>query len=561
MLRHPCVTCALLALAVFAAHGLSLGAAFYMDDFHHILQRETVIAGTGWQAEFFMGRQLTFALWRMLFAVFGPNPIPFHVLNLGLHMACVLVTYRVTLRFVSLAPEGPWREPVAFWGTVLFAVHPLCSEPVNYASQTTILLAIVLAMAATWSWLRYLHSFRLGFGLGALGLALLAGLAKEAGFWHALINLFFVTMLVKERPLKGKRWHLYAVAGVLGVLMASWLSMILSQVSRSLILWHHMLTQARVLGEYLRRMFVPVGLSSDHHVPWTLSSLDLEAVAKLIVVGVIAVIILYTLIRHKKWLAALLGLCLFHLLLRFAYPVDEPMVEYRTYPAMPWVGVFIAYGVYRLSNIQLPRLAIRPWVVIFLLTVTFAFLSARRATVWQSEQRLAMDVLHRYPLNLRAMGIYFKNLMVDGFHEPVVQGSNFPDAIRREIDRHNKDHFRHYSERRMHLDYTSCQYYIIRAEIMDGQDVKALERAERLLADLLSRRLHASEDGLFTAFLSKALCHSVRGEEEDVRDTFTRASGVLPNAEELPAMLENELAILRLRLPGVMAHHKEPATE
>lgn len=52
-------------LAAWAAQILAWKAAFYMDDFHHILARETV---TGEEALTFgwKGRFLTFALWRAL---------------------------------------------------------------------------------------------------------------------------------------------------------------------------------------------------------------------------------------------------------------------------------------------------------------------------------------------------------------------------------------------------------------------------------------------------------------------------------------------------------------
>ena len=47
------------------------------------------------------------------------------------------------------------QETVAFWGTLIFEVPPLVSEPVNYAAQALMLLMMFFATLATYHLLRW----------------------------------------------------------------------------------------------------------------------------------------------------------------------------------------------------------------------------------------------------------------------------------------------------------------------------------------------------------------------------------------------------------------------
>lgn len=546
---------AMVLLAAWGAQLFAWNAAFYMDDFHHILYRDSVTGaealGIGWK-----GRFLTFALWRGVYALFGADPVAFHGLNWFLHGAVALCSFAVLRGFVRMGPAHLRRhsQSLALWGAVLFAVHPLCVEPVHYAAQTSLLLATLFAMGAAGFFLRWRRAPGLGSAAGTVGCVLLAGMAKEPGFWHALILLFFLACLrggeagTNSRWWRESKWRLplLLVGGLFSaVFVQAWLWTVLEHTTNTTTLTHHWLTQARVLGEYLRRFCIPVGLSSDHHIAWSVSWSDTEAVLKLIVTGAAVCWILERTLRGRRWFAALLGLCLFHLVLRFAYPLDEPMVEYRTYPSLPWFGLLLATVLREMTDLRFPRLRFLARPVLVIVAGSFLLLSWSRSHVWSDEQQLVRNVLHRYPLNLRAMGIYFKTLMLRGQPEAVVMGADLPDMVCERIRAHGEDGDRRFSERRMHLDYASCQYYIIRAHLRAGDVEAGLSLAESLLGDLLTGRRYGGADSFFTAFLSRALCYELLGRREDVEETWRMARPVVAAADELPETLEAELVLLR----------------
>ena len=95
----------------------------------------------------------------------------------------------------------------------------------------------------------------------------------------------------------------------------------------------YVLTQCRVLPQYLWRMVFPLNLCSDHLVQTTLDFSDVTAwICATFVLALTAGLVFAWVQQWKPW-ALILALGLAPLLLRWLYVVSEMMVEYRTYPA------------------------------------------------------------------------------------------------------------------------------------------------------------------------------------------------------------------------------------
>src|SRR5205814_2349785 len=87
------------------------------------------------------GRPVVNLLFAVNYALGGTSPWGYHALNLALHIACALVLFGI-LRRTFLLPSlrssiGAAADRLAFASTLLWLVHPLPSEIVNYVSQRT----------------------------------------------------------------------------------------------------------------------------------------------------------------------------------------------------------------------------------------------------------------------------------------------------------------------------------------------------------------------------------------------------------------------------------------
>jgi hypothetical protein len=165
----------------------------------------------------------------------------------------------------------------------------------------------------------------------------------------------------------------------------------------------HIVTQGRVFWEYAKRIFIPVGLSSDHYQPWS-TFRDTGAVFKLAGFALLVAGSMVMTFRGGPSCRRSFGLLLLFALIPFAmrmlYANIEIMVEYRAYHALPWVGLMAGIGMASLAD-RLAAVNLR-WLPAMGLIAVFILLSAGRGAVWRSETRLIENVLQQYPLNNRA---------------------------------------------------------------------------------------------------------------------------------------------------------------
>jgi hypothetical protein len=315
---------------------------------------------------------------------------------------------------------------------------------------------------------------------------------------------------------------------------------------------HHALTQARVLFGYLWRVFLPLQLSSDHHIPWTTSWADVPAVLGLVVVVAGGLALLYLALSKRSWWAAVGGIALFHLVARFGHPVDELMVEYRMYPSMPWIALLLALGVTQLldgyKRTELPWL--RPAVLTTLVGGCIA-LSAMRSWTWGDEDRLVRDVIRHYPHNLRAWSIHLSHLAERGEFERLSEMRNVPQQIAMSLipPRSGKPAVRQFTGEKTYKNYVACQYPLIKALVHTGQVDEAVRRADILLVDVLTKSPTKNHKSVFTALLAKLICHAAKGEDAVIDETIL---AVRPHYDD-DAKLRHSLAVEAQSLPKFLA--------
>ena len=87
--------------------------------------------------EYLPVRDLTLALDAR---IWGMDPFGFHLTNLALYLAGVAIVFRSVRILADLSGEGQ-GEFLAFWSALIFAVHPLHGEAVNFIAARNNLLA------------------------------------------------------------------------------------------------------------------------------------------------------------------------------------------------------------------------------------------------------------------------------------------------------------------------------------------------------------------------------------------------------------------------------------
>src|SRR5438132_1149843 len=142
---------AVLAVACSAAFGRTAGHGFLFWDDRAFIAENPLIAHPSaasllalWTTplEDLYG-PLTYTLWGLLAAVVGPKPWAFHLTNVALHALNAGLVFAVLRRLVT---EDDGRAALA--GALLFALHPVQSEAVAWASETKDLLSALFSLLA-----------------------------------------------------------------------------------------------------------------------------------------------------------------------------------------------------------------------------------------------------------------------------------------------------------------------------------------------------------------------------------------------------------------------------
>ena len=130
----------LLLAAALLAFGASLGSGFHFDDYA-IFSDPALDSARGWIEVWapLQTRPLTyFTFW--VNRQFGAgDPLGYHLFNLLFHLGAVLLAWECLRRLLP--------ERAALIAGVLFALHPIQSEAVNYVWARSIVLASLAALA------------------------------------------------------------------------------------------------------------------------------------------------------------------------------------------------------------------------------------------------------------------------------------------------------------------------------------------------------------------------------------------------------------------------------
>ena len=163
---------AVLLASIVLVYANTLGNQFVMDDELYILRNPQVtdpsphrlFSPNPVSAVF---RPVTFATLAMNWALGGPNPAGYHLVNLLLQAGTAWLLYILLQQLLANVPDG---RAIAFAAALLFAVHPIHTEAVDWVVGRAELLAAAFLFAG---WILHLRD-RPAASLGCFALALLS---------------------------------------------------------------------------------------------------------------------------------------------------------------------------------------------------------------------------------------------------------------------------------------------------------------------------------------------------------------------------------------------------
>src|ERR1035438_9513542 len=192
-----------LLAAALVAFGASFGSGFHLDDYA-IFSDPALQSAHGWLQVWapLQTRPLTYFTFWLNRQMGAGDPLGYQLFNLMFHLAAVLLAWECLRRLL------PART--ALVAGVLFALHPIESEAVDYVWARGIVLAALFCFAALWQWIEGRPWIAVACFAGAL-------LAKEECAAFPLL----VIWLERRGNLPGARRGKAALAAMLVLALAA----------------------------------------------------------------------------------------------------------------------------------------------------------------------------------------------------------------------------------------------------------------------------------------------------------------------------------------------------
>jgi len=312
----------LLTGSVLAVYFPILGNDFlyYWDDQWVVMNDYTISGLNGenlWAifSEFYHGQYapMNESLYLILYSAFEYNPFWFHLTSLLLHIANVLLVYACIFRLLELSKKivVEYKQFIAFFTALIFAVHPFNVESVAWMSASKVLVYSFFYMLATYTFLNYLKRNKWQYYFLTLFLFICSFLGKEqaVSFPLWILLIFWLT----GYSFKNKKLWL-AVAPFLLLSAVFGIITILSQTGDGSLfdeggypVWQRVVYACYTFTEYFLKSVFPFKLSFLYPFPSLVG--DPLPQWLLLYPALLTVLLLSfwkLIVRHKIWIFCLL---------------------------------------------------------------------------------------------------------------------------------------------------------------------------------------------------------------------------------------------------------------
>ncbi len=343
-------------IAAFEVYGPALHGPFLLDDMPlpYMIPNAASIPLMGWLRN--MRPLLMFSFWLNFQQSGAESTFGYHLVNLFLHFFNTVLIFLAVRKILSWASlEEANARILSFFAAGLFLLHPVQTESVSYIASRSETLSVFFVLAAFVVFLyRRTSALSIPRILCLLVLFVAAGLSKE--HTAVLPALFILTDYYWNFEFSPsviwRNWKLY-VPIVIGVGIASVRILAILRNNptagfqmRDLPWSQYFFTECRVIWDYVRLFFVPLGQNLDPDIDISRNIMAHGAVFAL--AGLLIVSVLAWIYRRSFPLASY-GWFVWLILLAptsSLVPIRDPMAERRMY--LPFIGLlFITLEILR----------------------------------------------------------------------------------------------------------------------------------------------------------------------------------------------------------------------
>ena len=377
------------------------------------------------------GRPLVGYTFAMNYQLSGLDVAGYHLANIAIHIACALMLFAIAHRTFLTARlverYGRVAPNLALAIALLWVVHPLNTEAVNYITERTESLMAFFYLATLYANVRSLPaaSSRVWPITAVVACALGMGCKESMATAPVMVVLYDrIFAFGSMREALAKRWRLYLALATTWIVLAY---LILpgprsssSGFSAGGDSWTYLVNQARMIARYLRLVFWPADLAIIYGPP---AALTLgQVVPQALLVTALLVLTSAALVWNRA--AGFLGAWFFVTLAPASSVipiVTEVGAERRMYLPLMAVIALLVGAAYRLNGVRdkiSPTLAMR---IVGGMVAVLGLVTVARNQVYQSALLLAQSNLSHWPSDAAHGAVGSELLRVNRDEEAIVE--------------------------------------------------------------------------------------------------------------------------------------------
>lgn len=331
------------------------------------------------------------------FNFYGLNPVPFHLLNVLLHLLNTMLVYKLVEKLSG-------NRLGALLVALLFAVHPMHVESVAWISERKDVLYTVFYLGALLAYLKYMKSdFKGNYYWLCLIMFILSLMSKSAAVTLPVLMIAFD--FYKKRKLNAKmileKLPFFALSILFGILAILSQQQAFRPVAESYSIIDKIFFLSYSVAFYFVKLIAPFQLSVLHYYPNTFGgALPWYYYASLpFVLLLVWLVLRKTGFRRESLFGAFFFLIVISIMLQVVSVGDAITAERYTYVA--YIGLFFIAGQW-ISKIQKASMIKLALFICGLFIVMFSFLTWQRISVWKDGTSLFTDVIKKYPDSYQA---------------------------------------------------------------------------------------------------------------------------------------------------------------
>lgn len=386
-----------------------LQSGFILDDEHNLAELANVSSLFSHEALRFILEGESSSLGRPLSLISfvgqayqWPNPEAFKYINLLVHLLNACLIFWILLRITRLM-QLPQQTAlwIAFLSTAIWLLHPFQVSTTLYVIQRMAQLGILFILLGILSYLigrTALEAGRIKAALWWMSLGVAIGLFGVLAKETAILIVLFIAVIeftLLAHLKKSRLWYLWAamflllpIVLLLSYFTLSWSNLLASYEKRDFTLEQRLLTETRVLWDYVHKILLPTPNSfSVFHDDWQVSRHLLQPISTLFSLLSLFLLIGLALWKRKQWPVfafAVLWFLAAHSLEGSIVPL-KLYFEHRNYLALLGPVLALVYAFFIIFNTPSLRLQIKKLILILPLfwLLALVFITWTEIDLWR----------------------------------------------------------------------------------------------------------------------------------------------------------------------------------